>query len=352
MPRQAAHYRIVARGEVFQVRFTRESKEHRLSTGRGDKPTAEEEAKKLVRDHDANPGACQFCRTTKAAGGALAGLGDEWLKALKKTHSAGYGKRATTDLDYIEAKFADVSEITSKAWEAWKPELHSTKTERREFLTWGSIANLANTVRAFLRWCATEGHIESVPEIKNPTVKQLAADRAYLRPLDVDEQQMFLWCLAIYGEARALRIYIALFETWMRKGACEVMTPRWISFEQQTIRIPSKHTKAQRGDLVIDLTPRAAEAIHEEMGDVVDLDRPVFGDFDYRALFATTIERAGIDDLGLTAHHVTRRTAATIAGAKPGASLAGMKAQGGWRSSAVVDMYMRPTLDAARKVTR
>lgn len=353
MPRQAAYCRTVKRGEVFQARFTRAGEEHRISTGSGDKRTAEEEAKRIVREHDANPSACRICRKVPhASGGALAGLSDGWLKAIKKSHSASYGSRATTDLAYIEAKFTDVGEISSKAWEAWKTELHTTATERREFLTWGTIANLANTLRAFLRWCADQGHIESVPEIKNPTFKQLAADRAYLRPLDADEQQAFLWALAIEGEGRALRVYIALFETWMRKGALAAMTPRWLNFARETIKIPSRYTKAQRGDVEIDLTPRAAEAVRAELGKVVDPDRPVFGAFDYRALFLRVAALAGIDLAGLTPHHVTRRTAATLAGAKPGASLAALKAQGGWRSSSVVDTYMRPSLEAARKVTR
>jgi integrase len=207
-------------------------------------------------------------------------------------------------------------------------------TERRERLSWGSIANLANTLRAFLRYCAGLGAVESVPEIKNPSAKQLAGDRAYLRPLDSDERGAFLWALAVEGEARALRIYIALFETWMRKGALAAMTPRWVNFAQERIKIPSAYTKAQRGDLEIDLTPRAAEAIRAEMGDTVELDAPIFGAFDYRALFPRIAEVAGIDLTGLTAHHVTRRTAATLAGEKPGASLAALKSQGGWRTSA------------------
>ena len=85
---------------------------------------------------------------------------------------------------------------------------------------------------------------------------------------------------------------------------------------------------------------------------MINLDLPIFGPFNWRSLFIRTCRRAGIDPKGLTAHHVTRRTAATLAGEKPGASLASLKAQGGWSSSEVVDRYMRVSVEAARRVTR
>jgi integrase len=138
------------------------------------------------------------------------------------------------------------------------------------------------------------GAVESVPEIKNPSAKQLAEIGHICDHWIVTSRGAFLWALAVEGEARALRIYIALFETWMRKGALAAMTPRWVNFAQERIRIPSAYTKAQRGDLEIDLTPRAAEAIRAELGDVVYPDKPIFGAFDYRALFPHT-EVAGID---------------------------------------------------------
>jgi integrase len=353
MPRHAAHFRLKLRGEVYHVRFTRHGKEHRLSTESGDKGRAKQEAERLVRNHDIGND-CRVC----GGGGAPVGqvplrdLSERFLKEVLRTHGAGYQKRATTDMvQYIEERWKDPNEITSKAWEAAKLDWHTNPTERRERLSWGSIANLANTLRAFLRYCGEVGAVESVPEIKNPTAKQLAADRAYLRPLDSDEQQRFLWSLALAGESRALRVYIALFETWMRKGEMSRMTPRWTDFRQETILIPAQHSKNGH-PRKIDLNPQAAEAIRAEMGEVVDLDRPIFGPFDYRSLFERTAAIAGLDPKGLTAHHVTRRTAATLAGEKPGASLAALKAQGGWRTSAVVDLYMKPSVEAARKVTR
>lgn len=353
MPRHAALFRLKLRKGIYQARFTRNTKEHRLSTGERDKGRAKQKAARVVLAHDAG-GSCKVCwAAPKTVAAPVKRLSEEFLKSLNNSQSEAYRKRAATDLSqYIEERWTDPLEITSKAWEAWKLELHSTPTARRGHLTWGSIANLGNTLRAFLRYCAEVGAITSVPEIKNPTSKQLAADRKHPRPLTEDEQGMFLWALALEGEARPLRVYLTLFETWMRKGALEAMTPRWLNYQRESITIPSAFTKAQKGDVEIDLTPKAAEAIRAERGEPVVLDQPIFGEFDYRYLFPRIAELAGVDLTGLTAHHVTRRTAATLAGEKPGASLLALKSQGGWRTSSVVDLYMRPSVGAARKVTR
>jgi integrase len=72
--------------------------------------------------------------------------------------------------------------------------------------------------------------------------------------------ESFLWALAIMGEAHPLRIYTVLFETWQRKSTVEALTLRWVDFRHETVTIAAKHFKTRR-EKVIDLTPRAAEAI-------------------------------------------------------------------------------------------
>jgi hypothetical protein len=78
---------------------------------------------------------------------------------------------------------------------------------------------------------------------------------------------------------------------------------------------------------VIDLTPRAAEAIRAELAtrQVVDPDAPIFGRFDFHqawddekkgGLFGRALALAGIDRHGLTAHHSTRHSAHDAAPAR------------------------------------
>ena len=69
-------------------------------------------------------------------------------------------------------------------------------------------------------------------------------------------------------------------------------------------------------------------------------------------MFGRACRAAGIDGHGLTPHHVTRHTAATLAAEKPSATLAGLMAQGAWRSASIPEKYLHPNLQAARRVTR
>ena len=96
------------------------------------------------------------------------------------------------------------------------------------------------------------------------------------------------------------------------------------------------------GEEGIDLTPRCAEAIREELSEAqnIDPDRPIFGAFDFHqewddeekgGIFGRALTMADIDRHGLTPNHVTRHTAATLA-LENGVSILGAMAQGGWDS--------------------
>ena len=124
---------------------------------------------------------------------------------------------------------------------------------------------------------------------------------------------------------------------------------------------------------MIDLTPRCAEAIREEVAQVqnIDPDRPIFGAFDFHqeavrkwkdkdgnehqyedgGVFARACRMAGIDQHGLTPHHVTRHTAATIA-MENGVSILGVMAQGGWDSMQSMQRYTHANLQHARQAAR
>jgi hypothetical protein len=99
--------------------------------------------------------------------------------------------------------------------------------------------------------------IEEVPDIEVPSTDEQRMDASDRRAFTEDEMEMFLWALAIMGEGRALRIYIALFETWQRKSTIEALTLRWLNFHNETITIPAKHFKTRK-EKVIDARRRCA----------------------------------------------------------------------------------------------
>jgi integrase len=113
-----------------------------------------------------------------------------------------------------------------------------------------------------------------------------------------------------------------------------------------------------------------AEIAEKYRGDEpIPLDEPLFGPFDFQAVrkwkdregnehqyedggvFARACRMAGIDQHGLTPHHVTRHTAATLALAN-GTSILGAMAQGGWDSMLSMQRYTKPTLAHAREAAR
>ena len=224
--------------------------------------------------------------------------------------------------------------------------------------------------------CRCRGIIEDVPEIEVPTTDEQRMDANDRRAFTEDEMEMFLWALATMGEGRALRIYITLLETWQRKSTIQALTPRWVNFHKEMITIPAKHFKTRK-EKVIDLTPRAAEAIRTEIADKypgdkpIPLDEPVFGPFDFHqeavrkwkdrdgnehqyedgGVFARACRMAGIDQHGLTPHHVTRHTAATLA-LENGVSVLGAMAQGGWDSMQSMQRYTHAQLQHARQAAR
>ena len=394
MSRIASGFKLYRRpeSEIWWVSYTLGGKRGRKSTGKRDRAEAERAAAAIVfgahGDGGGADGGSGSLPPQVAERLDLKQLSDAWIEKLEKEHPGNrrYVNRIETDmLCYVERLWMYPHEITSVSWgrthrEGVQARLHgaalcehpaciavgscSQPEKHGAFgpLKWRSIAHLANTLRHFLRYCASRGVIESVPEIKSPPSKLQKAERAPRSALDDETKHAFLWALLVMGEERACRIYLTLFETWMRKSSLEALTLRWCDFKAETITIPAAHNKSGV-ERVIDMTPAAVEAIRAETADwkPIRLDKPVFGAFDFHQAFDATrkggvfgraLALAGIDRYGLTPHHSTRHTAATIAGAKPGASLSGLMAQAGWESAQMAERYLHPTLKAARALTR
>jgi integrase len=367
------------------VYFSIRGEPYRLSTGvpiarRAD---AEEKAARLLvekyeaRDCAPVPEAIRQLDLTR--------LSEMWVEELEKDRPAKFVERISTDLIYILDIWKRPEAVTSEAWESvtWCPATKTAGTLHRSKkgpLKWRSIAHLANTLRHLLRFCASKGAIVSVPEIKSPPTKLQKAERSTRKALDAENREKFLTALVELGEEFANRVYTTLFETWVRQSTCEAMTLRWIDWKAETITLPPQFNKSGK-EKVIDLTPRAAAAIKAQLaanaacrkpGEPVPIDEPIFGKFDFHqaktrkrvvdgkeierqdgGVFGRACRKAGIDTFGLTPHHSTRHSSLTIAGGKPGATLAGLMKQAGIDSARIIEEhYLHPTLEDARRVTR
>lgn len=374
MPRRAAGWHLKRRqgSPYWYVYWVEEKRERWFSTGAllSDEPAARRAAPEIVLREGRQ-------RAGSAVAEQLAGqlnlkqLSDQWLDEVERERGRAYAARFETDmLCYVEPRWAHPAEITSESWRAAKEELHGKASHRGKPLTWRSVACLANTLRHFLRWCQARGAIASVPELKSPSTTAQKLERAPRVGLEEEQQEAFLWALAIMGERRALHAYTTLFETWQRKGTVEALTLRWCDFRGETVTLPARCMKGRK-EKVIDLTPRAAEAIRAEANaqDLVELDSPVFGQFDFHQAWEDPEKRGGVFGRalilaclwdpkkekrphGLVAHHSTRTSALTQAGQHPEATLSGLMAQAGLDTASIVEVYMKPQLKAARRITR
>lgn len=299
---------------------------------------------------------------------ALAGL---WLAELEveaareKLHPR-HVERIKNDVhQHILKRWTHPSEITEESWKAAKTALHHTAKDGH--LKERSIAHVGQVLRRLLDFCARAGAIPAVPTIKNPSVKAQRRDEADRRAMTAQERDRFLAALRKLGEARAHRIYTSLFWSALRKGELEAMTRRWVDFRGEIVRIPADDAKGREAE-AIDLHPRVAQAIRAQLrararadGQAVGLDEPIFGAFDFHqsggkaggGVFWRAVAAAKIKDhVGLTPHHVTRHTTATLAGARKGASLAELMAIGRWRSPQMAARYLHPSVQDARRALR
>jgi integrase len=375
MPRRAAGWILRDRSDspYWYVYWVEGKKERWFSTGvpLSDEPGARAKAPEIVlrEGRRAERGAGLAAQLAQQL--TLKQLSDQYIDELKRSRGEKYSARFDTDLRcYVEPNWSHPAQVTTDSWNELKTKLHGAPSFRKKPLTWRSIAHLANTLRHFLRWCHAQGAIASVPEIKSPSTTAQKLERAPRVGLEEEQQDAFLWALAIMGERRALHAYTTLFETWQRKGTIEALTLRWCDFRKETLTLPAQYMKGRK-EKVVDLTPRAAEAILLEANasGLVELDKPVFGPFDFHqawsdpekrgGVFGRALILAGIWDPekearphGLVPHHLTRTTALTQAGQHPEATLSGLMAQAAIDTASIIEHYMKPQLKAARRITR
>lgn len=243
--------------------------------------------------------------------------------------SPEYARGCASDVKLLAPHFASPQEITDKKWRDVMVKLRK-HSGRRSGLKWSSIAVALATLRHFVRFCVTKGILASAPELSAPRNKAIKAEESKRRDMTADERDRFLADLLVprsreFGSERdnmlrrrAHRVYTILFYTALRRGELEKMTPRWINLRMKRLTLPALQTKTRMSDQEIFLHPVAEKALVEEMELNTEqrgshqLDTPIFGPFNYQHLFWLSIKRCGIDEIGLTAHHVTRHTAITM----------------------------------------
>jgi integrase len=241
-----------------------------------------------------------------------------------------------------------VDEITSAAWERYKRELHKGNGGP---LGWRSIAHLTVSIRKLLHHALAQGAIENVPELKPPPNKLVRQEQAPRRAYTAKEREAFLKEIK-NGYPRSWRFYTVLFFSLLRKGELSALTPRWVDFKGQHIRIPATDSKSGEVE-EIDLHPRAARALRAELREhkTVQADAPLFGLHDARKAFEHGIAAAGIDRTGLVPHHSTRHTGATMVGEQTTDVMEIMAAMR-VRSMAIAQRYLHVDAKRARRVMR
>lgn len=298
----------------------------------------------------------------------LFSLSSQFLLHDEETYRGHDGRRAgrlKTDMDYVLARWKRIEQITSGAWLAARAELHKSAGGP---LGHRSIGHLANTLRHFLRWAQERGFVSTVPEIKSPMSKLQRAEQAPRRALDEAQRDRFLAALRGMGEHRAARIYAFMFYSGLRMGETAAITTRWIDSRRREITVPAEHSKSGEPE-VIDLHPEVARAIRGELGTRKD-EKPIFGHFDFhqantpelqgglagrallRAKLVTLKPDGTVDFRGLTPHHVTRHSAATIVAGKRGTTLEELMAFGRWKDAQTPSKYLHPTVKAGRRASR
>lgn len=273
---------------------------------------------------------------------------DTELAARARRRGERYAEIEETRLiRYVKTKFPTVDVITTRAWDIAQQEFHAKGVKL------ATLQRATVSLRMFLKWCAGVGAIVAVPHLNAPSGPEVALEAPERRALDEAERDRLLAELAKL-DARAHRIYTALLYTALRKGALGKLVPRWIRGDRVTFPTGTLKNKKPRSFF---LHPKARAAIAAELlasGERGD-DVPVFGPFDYdghngakrAGLFWTACRKAQIPLRGLTAHHVTRHTALTIAGNR-GASLAALMALSGHETPAMVMRYLHLDAEQSR----
>lgn len=329
---------------VLWCNFTVGGQAQRVSTGERDPAAAHEAAARLYLE------ACQRARVPVPAGAidaSVAILCTRYLADLagrierrELVRNPRYHDDATAALARVAQRWGRLAEV-GPGWEAALADWHA------EGATWRYLQVVTVFTRAFLRWAVRLGLLPIEPRLHAPADEDVNAEAKERRPLSARERDAFL--RALRGTS-AGRVYTIMFYTAARKSDLERLRLRQVNWRTGFVTLPPRQTKSRQRGQELYLHPKALAALRAEVRErqVVEPDALVFGPIDLRAAFKHALDAAGIRDRdGLVPHHVTRHTAATLAG-DAGASLAELMAFGRWATPGMAARYMRVSAQRAK----
>lgn len=330
---------------VLWCHYTVAGRRHRHSTGERDRGKALEAATRAWLEAHARA----RVPVPASSSARLVDLCAAWTDDLKRRldareliRSARYHADAEFAIARVAQRWQTIDEI-GRGWELALREWHQDTG-------WRYLQIVTVFTRLFLRWAHAQGHLGAVPELRGPAAEDVAAEATERRPVTERQRDRILRELRKLSP-RAARIYTVLFFTGARKSDLERLTLRQVNWRTGFVELPPRQTKSKARDQALWLHPRALAALRAEIraAKVVDPAALVFGRFDCARVWARALDAAGIKDRdGLTPHHVTRHTAATLAGDK-GATLAELMAFGRWATPQMAARYMKVSALNAKK---
>lgn len=269
------------------------------------------------------------------------------LKARIERSELQRGPRYYSDQEAALSRVAQRWTVCADVAPGWKDALGAWHTEGA---SWRTLQVVTVAARAFLRWAWTAGHLPTKPTLEAPGAEQATIEAQERRPFTARERDRFLAAVR-KADPQAHRLYVILFYTAARKSDLERLTLRQIDWRTGFVQLPPRKTKSKKREQVLYLHPKALAALRAEVRarKVVDPDALVFGPINMRKTFAVALDAAKIRDReGLVPHHVTRHTAATLAG-EAGATLAELMAFGRWTTPQMAARYMKIRAAQAKK---
>jgi len=236
--------------------------------------------------------------------------------------------------DYVAEAFDGVEDITPDAWRSHAHELHA------DGLSWRTIQNITVSARHLLTFAKRAGVIDRVPEIEAPAQRDVVAEAAPRRALTEAERDALLGYFREH-DPFAWRAYRLMFWTALRKSEVEKLCGRWLAPRPGWIVFPAGRTKSGKRGQKAQLLAPAQVAVDEQRAarGTIDPDAPIFGPINFEIVFWRAVKELGIDEFGLTAHHVARHSCITHA-AERGASFKALMEMGRWSSPQVAMDYL------------